>query len=166
MVWCYRRVTVAPQTFRAFRSKLRVTVRVILFLLLGGLTFLAMRGRAGAGKPLAIPDAMFYVKSTPQINVVLNTPYTILRSLDRIHSNSEPRYTFFTDEELSSLRTSVHRGDSTSRPLDKNVVIILIESGGSNFIDSLNMVEGDSAMHLMPFLDSQRRESSILYSGK
>ena len=154
MVWCYRRVTVAPKTFRAFRSKLRVTVRVILFLLLGGLTFLAMRGRAGAGKPLAIPDAMFYVKSTPQINVVLNTPYTILRSLDRIHSNSEPRYTFFTDEELSSLRTSVHRGDSTSRPLDKNVVIVLIESGGSNFIDSLNMVEGDSAMHLMPFLDS------------
>ncbi len=154
MVWCYRRVIIYPVTLGLLKNKARIAARIGLFVLFGALTFCAMRGRVGAGKPLAIPDAMWYVKTTPQINVVLNTPYTILRSLDRVHSNSEPRYTFFSDEELDRIRTSVHLGDSTSRPIEKNVVIIIIESGGSNFIDGLNMVDGDSAMHLMPFLDS------------
>lgn len=138
--------------------------RIVAFVLLGGLTFLAMRGRVGSGTPLAIPDAAFAIRTAPQINVVLNSPFTLIRSANHKKSNSEPLITHYTDEELARLRNSLHTPAEGTELLRKNVMTIIIESGGSNFIDGLNMVPGDEPRHLMPFLDSlSRRSLTVLH---
>lgn len=142
MMWAYRRARVTPR-------RRPLWLRLLMLVLFAAGAFLAMRGRIGAGVPLAIPDAATAVGKAPQINVVLNSPFTILRSLNRTKANTEPELTFFSDAELSRLRTSVHPG--TGAPdslLRRNVVTIIIESGGAEWISPL-----------MPFLDSLRRES-------
>ncbi|MCM1336540.1 MAG: sulfatase-like hydrolase/transferase [Candidatus Amulumruptor caecigallinarius] len=139
-------------------------VRIVAFLLLGGLTFLGMRGRTGSGNPLSIPDATFGIRTAPQINVVLNSPFTLIRSGNAGKSNSEQVLTFFTAEELAGLRESLHTPAAGTELRRKNVMQIIIESGGSNFIDGLNVVPGDEPRHLMPFLDTlSRRSLTVLH---
>ncbi len=142
MMWLYGRARVSKP-----RRLPRVWIRLAIFAAAGLATFLCMRGRAGSGVPLAIPDAATCVSRAPQVNVVLNSPFTILRSLNRSKANTEPELTFFSDAELATLRNSLHTpaADSLQR---RNVMVIIIESGGAEWIEPL-----------MPFLDSLRRES-------
>ncbi len=144
MMWAYSRADI-----RRRQVMPRWWVRIGLLLAFAAGTFLAMRGRAGSGVPLAIPDAALSVDKAPQINFVLNSPFTILRSLNRSKANTEAKVTFYTDAELALIRSSVHPG--TGEPdslLRRNVMIIIIESGGSEWIEPL-----------MPFLDSLRHVS-------
>lgn len=142
MMWAFLRVRVATRPRPLW-------LRLLMLVVFAGAAFITMRGRVGAGVPLAIPDAATAVYKAPQINVVLNSPFTILRSLNRTKANTETEVTFFSDEDLARLRTSLHPG--TGEPdslLRRNIVTIIIESGGSEWISPL-----------MPFLDSLRRES-------
>lgn len=106
-VMLFRRLEPWPQDAAGSRRS-PLWMRVAMFVVLGLLTFLAMRGRAGAGNPLSIPDAAFGLRSAPQINVVLNSPFTLIRSGNSKKSNSEPMLTFFTDGQLAAMRTSLH----------------------------------------------------------
>lgn len=141
----------------------RVTtmIRCAILIATCGLTFIAIRGHAGAGHPLAIGDAVWYVPAPSQINVVLNTPFCLLRSMS--HDNTIQPMTFFTDNELNAVRSSVHtprQGVSFTR---KNVVIIAIESGGTLWLDSQRVLPmEDERRHLMPFLDSLAHHSLTL----
>ncbi len=133
--------------------------RIALALVFAGAAFLAMRGRVGAGVPLAIPDAAFAVARSPQINVVLNSPFCILRSLNRMKSNTEAELVFFDEPGLASVRNSVHTGaDSLKR---RNIVTIVIESGGSVWLDSIATRLGAEKHGLMPFLDSIAGQSAV-----
>ena len=143
MMWCYRRVEIARPG-----SPAPLWLRIVIFLAFAAGTFLAMRGRAGSGVPLAIPDAATAVDKAPQINVVLNSPFTILRSLNRSKANTETEYSFFSEAELASIRSSVHSGTPGDSLKRRNVMIIIIESGGAEWIAPL-----------MPFLDSIRSQS-------
>lgn len=125
------------------------------------LTFIAMRGRVGAGHPLAIGDAVWYVSSPSQINVVLNTPFCVLRSMSR--DNTIKPMTFFNDNELKAVHSSVHRPRPEVPFSRKNVVLIAIESGGTLWLDSQRVLPiNDDRRHLMPFLDSLARQSLTL----
>lgn len=127
----------------------------------GGLTFIAMRGRVGAGHPMAIGDAVWYVSSPSQINVVLNTPFCLLRSMSR--DNTIKPMTFFTDKELKAVRSSVHIPRQGVPFTRKNVVLIAIESGGTLWLDSQRVLPmDDERRHLMPFLDSLAQKSLTL----
>ncbi len=132
-------------------------LRIVIFFIAGLLCFAGMRGRVGKGNPLGIADAAFVVQSPPEINVVLNSPFTILRSLNVKKSNAEPLLEFFSDEELGKIRNSVRKGHG---PLKKrNYMIIMIESGGAEWIDALS-IEGPHKT--MPFLDSLTRVSTVV----
>lgn len=131
--------------------------RTVIFLIVGFLCFAGMRGRIGKGNPLGIADAAFVVRKAPEINVVLNSPFTILRSLNVKKSNSEPLLEFFSEEELNSIRMSEHQG---SGPLKKrNFIIIMIESGGAEWIDAMSVL---GPHHTMPFLDSLSRTGTVV----
>lgn len=124
-------------------------LRTILFIVIGLCCFAGMRGRIGKGNPMGIADAAFLVKSPPEINAVLNSPFTVLRSLNVKKSNAEPLLEFFSKEEVASLHPSLHKGEG---PLKRrNFMIIMVESGGAEWIDTLT-VKGPH--HTMPFLDS------------
>lgn len=130
----------------------RVWMRIVMAVIFAGAAFLAMRGRVGAGVPLAIPDAAFAVEKSPQINVVLNSPFCILRSLNRMKSNVEEELAFFDETKLGEIRNSVHDGADSLRK--RNIVTIVIESGGSVWLDSIGPRIGGEKHGLMPFLDS------------
>ena len=158
MIWLYKRVNV-KNSFANGQGGM--VLRFALFLIMGGLTFLSMRGRVGSGNPLNIADATWHTRSARQLNVVLNTPFTLLRSIGK--GTGIDKLTFFTDKELAELRSSIHiaPGKQLNR---KNVMLIIIESGGATFIDSLNLFEDGSGelKGLMPFLESLVNRSVVM----
>ena len=155
MIWLATRVRMRPSAGFLSRKGWRIAVAIFF----AGITFLAMRGRVGAGVPLAIPDAAFAAHKSPQINVVLNSPFCILRSLNRKKSNVEEEFSFFDDATLATIRNSVHNGsDSLAR---RNIVTIVIESGGSAWLDSIGPRIGGEKHGLMPFLDSIAGRSAV-----
>lgn len=155
MIYLSTRVRLRRPQGRAGKLWLRIAVAVAF----AACTFVAMRGRVGAGVPLAIPDAAFAVSKSPQINVVLNSPFCILRSLNRLKSNTEAEYVFFDESTLASIRNSEHAGDGPLRR--RNIMTIVIESGGSAWLDSIGPRIGGEKHGLMPFLDSIAGRSAV-----
>lgn len=156
MVWCSRRSIILPATSASY-SRGRILQRTGIFLLAGGLTFLAMRGKTGfepAGKrqPLSMLDASTDVTVQSHANVLLNTPFCILKSLNPKDELRPVRY--FTDQELASLRTSVIMPADSTFMNGKNLMLIILESGATVFSDSLNIIPDDAHRGLMPFFDS------------
>ena len=157
--WLYGRFEIrAPRSIGSHSLRREYAVRAALFLLCCGLSVAGMRGRTGNGVPLSIADAGWYIRKAPQINAVLNSPFCILRSLNK-HNDIAPML-FFSEEEMSGIRTSLHRG----RPggmTGRNVVIITIESGGSVWYDDLCAIPNDDLRGLVPFLDSLASHSLV-----
>ncbi len=140
--------------------------RIGMFLLAAGLTFVGMRGTV-AGRPMGIDTAAATVRKPAEINVVLNTPFCIMRSAN--YSRGMETRRFFPDEELAAMRSSVQNpgaplaADSIKAAVaGKNIVLIVLESGGQIWLDSLNVVKDDSVRGLMPFLNSLACRSMAL----
>lgn len=142
------------------------TLRCILCIAALALSFLAIRGKAGGGRPFGIADAVWCVDRNSHINVVLNTPFCILRSLSKGDgSNTVEQYSFYSEEELKQLRDDV-RGPA-NLPYEgtlkgRNIVVIVMESGSQHFIDTLNRSLGRERRGLMPFLDSIAGKSLVV----
>ncbi|MDE6811155.1 MAG: LTA synthase family protein, partial [Muribaculaceae bacterium] len=135
--------------------------RILTFLVAAGGTFICIRGHLGPGRPLSIGDAAWGTSEAPQLNIVLNTPFCIIRTLH--NDNRLERLEFYTAEELSLRRSSLHKPDGKiiGQRLKKNIFILTIESGSPIWIDNLNPVAGDTVRGLMPFLDSLARKSAV-----
>lgn len=135
--------------------------RIAIFLIAGAFTFIGMRGTLALGKPLAIGDAIWGTNDPREMNVVLNTPFTILRSM---HGDSDiHNYNFYSAEKLSEFRTSLHNNDSTSIfSSQKNIMIIILESGSGVWLDSVSLNPDKSNLGLMPFLDSIGSKSMMI----
>ena len=151
----------ATLPLRVHTVKISTAWRCVMMLLFAGACFSGMRGHLGRGVPLAIPDAAFAVDKAPQINVVLNSPFCVLRSLNKSKANTEPVVEFFGKEELCALRNSVHNPSLNANLCKRNVVIIIIESGGAVFSDYLSPLEKVEESGLMPVLDSLARKSVV-----
>jgi phosphoglycerol transferase MdoB-like AlkP superfamily enzyme len=159
LVWLYRRVV--PVGLPTVKSRVATwALRIGAFLVVAAVLVLGMRGRMSfIGKALKPADAARCVEQLGDMNVVLNTPFTILHSL---HETPLEVLTYFSDEELARLRTSL----VTPRPSDpmskRNVMLIVIESGGQHWIDRLNNAPGAAPRGLMPFLDSLSTQSLVI----
>lgn len=158
LIWLYRRVRVAPSADAGGWKP--AVIHVLIFLAAAGVSFLLMRGtfnfRGARGTPLSIGHAAKGAKNASEINVVLNTPFCILRSVsgsDRLRP-----YTFYDSATLESLRTSVITPSDSIVPNNKNVVLIILEGGSSYFTDHISPIK-DEKLGLMPFLDSLSRKS-------
>lgn len=162
MVWLATRVRITGGQAR------NPWARAGIFVLVAGLTFIAMRGHV-VGRPIGIDSAAAEVEKPAEINVVLNTPFCIMRSAN--YSREMETRVWFSDEVLASLRSSRQTpavplaADSIKQAVSgKNLMLIVLESGGQIWLDSLNIVQGDSVRCLMPFLDSIACKSLALTS--
>lgn len=122
-------------------SKLQFLKQTCLFIISIGV--LILLGRGGfREKPIKIVDAVNY-GSISQSAIVLNTPFCILKTIGKKETLESPK--FFSESELNSVFNPVLELNSTVDPLNKNVVIIILESfgrenlhiGQTPFIDSL-----------------------------
>lgn len=99
-------------------------------------------------RPISMSSANQYVTSPNETPIVLNTPYSIIRNIGK-KLFSEKNY--FTPDELEHIYSPVRTYAAESSGKGKNVVVIIIESFGKEYIGTFNpRTEGT----LTPFLDS------------
>lgn len=104
-------------------------------------------------KPISTVTAGEYA-TVKYISLVLNTPFTILKTLDMQAIEPSTVWKITDEAELKKLYNPYHKGDS--KKLNKlNVVIIALESFSKEFVGALNNRETDCT----PFLDSLIGES-------
>lgn len=120
---------------------------LILFLGIG-----LIMGRGGFGKkPIRIVDAIVYNNEAPVL--VLNTPFSILKTMGKKEALTIPNY--YKSEELSEIFNPVLQIKADSVANGKNVILIILESFGDE-----NIKIGHT-----PFLDSLMTESLYFKNG-
>lgn len=124
----------------------------LLYLLCGlTLSVFAMRGGIGADvRPITISNAAQYVESHGNVALVLNTPFSVIRTMGKV-SFEDPRY-FSSEEELSAIFTPIKNSLVSSEAKAQNVVVLIVESFGREYIGALN--DDPSRPSYTPFLDS------------
>lgn len=144
----FRYSVIAKQTFTYIKQT---------FVLLAGIVCCIIIGRGGfQPKPLSRVDAIKYARSS-NTPIVLNTPFCILKTInkkDELHL-----FNFYSEEDLLDLYSPVK--DFSREPFDKkNIVVIILESFGSENVSFSNPKEGNT-----PFLDSLILKSLYFKNG-
>lgn len=113
--------------------------------------FLMLRGGLGK-KPLRIVDAINYA-SLGNSAVVLNTPFTILKTMGKHEGLTDPK--FYSQQELDQIFNPEIHTNPTESPIRKNVVILILESFGDENL----------RLGYTPFLDSLITQSYYFKNG-
>ena len=126
-----------------------VSLLAMVGLMIGG-----MRGGfTTAVRPITISNANQYVDRPIEAALVLNTPFSMLRTIGK-NVFDEPKY-FASKQEMEAVFSPIHMPDSGAVMNKKNVVIIIIESYGKEYIGALNHRNiGPNYKGYAPFTDS------------
>ncbi|MBR5726941.1 MAG: LTA synthase family protein [Muribaculaceae bacterium] len=137
-----------------FGSQYYISQLIALFVMIP-LAIVGIRGSVTAGtRPITISNANEYVNRPVEASVVLNTPFSMIRSLGK-KVFITPDY--MPQEQLEAIYSPIHGhpivDDLSSK--GKNVVILIVESMGKEYIGSLNReLDGGHYKGYMPFIDS------------
>ena len=134
--------------------------QLIVLLVMIPLAIVGIRGSVTAGtRPITISNANEYVNRPVESSVVLNTPFSMIRSLGK-KAFVTPDY--FSADEMEIVYTPVHQApvaDALSHK-GKNVVILIVESMGKEYIGNFNRgLENGVYKGYMPFIDSLLTQS-------
>lgn len=125
---------------------------IVYLVLLSCSILLSVAGIRGgftrATRPITISNANQYVDSPIETALVLNTPFSVIRTIGvPVFENVEY---FDSEEQLEEVYTPVRHGGSGKPFVSKNVVVIIVESLGREYVGSMNGLEEGYT----PFLDS------------
>ena len=138
----------------------------IALLVMVPLAIVGIRGSVTAGtRPITISNANEFVNRPVEASVVLNTPFSMIRSIGK-KVFVTPEY--MSPEQMEAIYSPVHAHpvvDAMSHK-GKNVVILIVESMGKEYIGALNAdLGGGNYRGYMPFIDSLlTRSLSFRYS--
>ena len=120
----------------------------VIFLFVGGVR----GGWAHSTRPITLSNAGDYVKNPEEMNIVLNTPFSILKTLKAIALKEEH---YYSKAELDSIYPVIHYPKDTADFKKLNVVVLILESFGKEHIGSLNKdIDQGNYKGYTPFLDS------------
>lgn len=128
-------------------------VQLVCFALYVPITISGMRGGATtAVRPITISNANQYINQPAEAALILNTPFSLIRTINK-NVFSDPNY--FTREELDTIYNPVHTPSDTLVQHQKNVVVLILESFGREYIGAYNtqLDEGHYGGYT-PFVDS------------
>lgn len=126
---------------------------LIIFLFIGGVR----GGWAHSTRPITLSHAGDYVKKPEEMNIVLNTPFSILKTLKAV---ALKEVNYFTEEELEARYSVIHQPDPNASFKKLNVVLLILESFGKEHIGALNQdINNGTYKGYTPFLDSLIRKS-------
>ena len=119
-------------------------------------TLIAMRGGIiNTYRPLSLADAAQYVNRPSETAIVLNTPFSVIRTIGKT-AFVDPKY--FSDTELEQLYNPEHYPvtDTLATAVNKkNVVVIILESFGREYTGFFNEeLENGKYKGYTPFIDS------------
>ena len=149
-------VTPKVQASQYVSVKQRVAYSGLQLLLLAAITPLgvgACRGGLSSGiRPITISNANEYVNRPTECALVLNTPFALIRTIGK-SVFTVPEY-FKSQEELESTFTPIHKPTPSFAFENKNVVILIVESFGREYIGALNKeLEGGNYKGYTPYVD-------------
>ncbi|MFR3795306.1 MAG: LTA synthase family protein [Barnesiella sp.] len=156
-------VRIKRMTFR--NQKVKFIFSLLMLFLFSAITFIGIRGHMRRDFPLAVGDAIQYVDNNRDISLVLNTPFTIIRSIGKQHKIAVRNY--MSPEQVATYYNPVYTGSADGHMNKKNVFIIILEGIGSAFYETFNKIQVDSvyANNLMPFVDSLAAHSYVCTSA-
>ena len=142
-------------------------VHTICFGVFIPLCICGMRGGATtAVRPITISNANQYVAHPQEAGIVLNTPFSLIRTIGK-KVFEIPQY--MTEEEMNALYSPLKNNQSSvisNQSSKKNVVILIVESFGREYIGAYNKwLDGGKYKGYTPFVDSLMQHSlTFLYS--
>lgn len=150
---CYVSLPTIP-----FRAKSYYLSRIGTLLGFALLAVVGMRGGyVGGQRPIRLTDANTFVRRPTEASLILNTPFSILRTLGK-RAFVVPHY--FPADRLPALYSPVHNVGDSLPMRRKNVVVLIVESMGREYIGVLNRdLDGGRYRGFTPFLDSLCRQS-------
>ena len=152
-----------------FRSKIKLVpyylINFIALLVIAPCAVLLIRGGIGrTTRPITISNANQYVNRPIEAAIVLNTPFSMIRTIGK-NAFEDPKY-FNKSFNVEKYFTPVHYPTPEKQFQKKNVVIFILESFGRGFWGSLNKgIEGGKYKGYTPFLDSLVQHSLAFKNG-
>jgi phosphoglycerol transferase MdoB-like AlkP superfamily enzyme len=152
MVNVYNRIKLwGPQTKNriVYYASGTIAIPLIAFLIVAGIR----GGFRHSTRPITLSNAGEYVSDPKHISIVLNTPFTLIRTIGK---TKVQKANFFTPEEVEKIYSPVHVPSDTLPPFRKhNVVVIILESFSKEFFGTFNKErENGTYTGYTPFLDS------------
>ena len=151
MVWLFSRLkTRKPEpTNRILYLGFNILmVPIVLTLVVGA----ARGGYKHSTRPITISNAARYVNNPHDVAIVLNTPFSLLRTYNM---KGLKRYNFYSEEELKKIYNPHYTAADTAKFKPVNIVIIIMESFGREYVGTFNKdLEGGTYTGYTPFLDS------------
>lgn len=122
---------------------------LIIYLFVGGVR----GGFRHSTRPITISNAAEYAKVPKDINLVLNTPFALMRTAK---ANVIEKVNYFpSDEEAAKIYTPVHQPSPAEPFKPDNVVVIILESFSKEFVGAYNKNMGIADYKgYSPFVDS------------
>ena len=110
-------------------------------------------GFTTAVRPITISNANQYVNRPIEAALVLNTPFSLYRTIGK-DVFVVPDY-YSEEKELEGIYTPVHIPSDTIQMTKKNVVVLIVESFGREYIGALNKtLEGGRYKGYTPYVDA------------
>ena len=147
--------TKVPVARKVVNKAAYYAVRTPVFLLAATLTVVGIRGGWTSSHPISMNNASQYVNRPAEAIAVLNTPFCFIRTVDKKPMRNPQ---FFAEEELDSIYSPVITPDTATVFNARNVVILILESFGSEYIGGMNPDKKDHISYT-PFLDSLLEQS-------
>ena len=118
-------------------------------------------GFTKATRPITISNANQYVNRPAETGIVLNTPFSIFRTLKKTPF-VVPDY--MSDEEAASLYTPLHQPNDSAAFTPRNVVVLILESYSKQHIGFYNQtLRNGTYKGFTPFLDSLISQGAMTF---
>ena len=137
-------------------------IQVVSLLVAIPLCIGAIRGGfTKATRPITISNANQYVNRPAETGIVLNTPFSIFRTLKKTPF-VVPDY--MSDEEAAALYTPLHQPNDGTAFTPRNVVVLILESYSKQHIGFYNKtLRNGTYKGFTPFLDSLITSSAMTF---
>jgi phosphoglycerol transferase MdoB-like AlkP superfamily enzyme len=108
-------------------------------------------------RPITISNALEKVSKPIETAIVLNTPFSLIRTISRTRLE---KVAFFSGNEVGEIYSPIHQGAEEGSFKTENVVIIILESFTKEVSGALNPdLDGGNYKGFTPFLDSLIKHS-------
>ena len=152
LLWrCYVEPSINSHSMKWWRYDVACLLSLLLF---APFCVAGMRGGfTTAVRPITISNANQYASRPVDAALALNTPFALIRSIGK-NVFVVPHY--FSDEKaLASMYTRIHTPNDSAAVVKKNVVVLIVESFGREYIGALNKdLEGGKYKGYTPYVDA------------